>query len=527
MPFSEIDTSSSHEKYSDPTSPSSINSTDHDLPIAPQRSNMQYTDERQQHQQQHQLQQQQQQQQHATPRPSHARNTIAGATPPPRPSREGVDLGTAARYNIVNKEHNVIDDRPRSHMSRHVEAAPVRSASPHTMPNGRIHDTAANGLPPDRSLSPTHRQQAHQPTMNSTSPQPSALRPKSLMPSVDSPMQDEKANLLRELKAREMIITEMKKKEQWWRMEVSIARKMRAARGETFDDQAQTEEAMLVEFSDASPDKLKLFEQLIAVKSEIRRVKQSIIHQAQPMSLKVEQADRMRIAALQEAGYFKSKYHALKSQQTEELARIEMERAADLEKRLALAMAENDNLGRQLEQLQQRAQHDHASRLAAEERAKEAHERAQEAQEAHQRALDELAKMHTRATKAENQAREGALQIAELTHQLAQVLSSETSSHELSEAHLSISRLEAANLKARNEAASLRQRLAESMDEIARLRTLLGEREEALKEATRQLEDSDIQLGMMRDALSRKGIAINGIPASSKPHATPTVMGGF
>lgn len=518
MPLSEIDTTSANQKYSDPISPSSINSTDHELPIVPQRSNIQHSDERQQ---------QQQQQQQPPPRPSQPRNTIAGVTPPPRPSREGVDLGSSARYNIINKDQN-IDDRPKAHVPRHVEAAPVRSASPHTMPNGRIHDTAANGLPLERSLSPTHRQQIHQPVMNSTSPQPSALRPKSLMTSsADSPMQDEKANLIRELKAREMIIAEMKKKEQWWRMEVSIARKMRAAKGETFDDQAQAEEAMLIEFSDASPDKLKLFEQLIAVKSELRRVKQSIIHQAQPMSQKVEQADRMRIAALQEAGYFKSKYHALKSQQTEELARIETERAADLEKRLAQAMAENDSLGRQLEQLQQRAQHDHASRVAAEERAKEAHERAQEAQEAHQRALDELAKMHARASKAENQAREGALQIAELTHQLAQALSSETSSHELSEAHLSISRLEAANLKARNEAASLRQRLAECMDDIARLRTLLSEREEALKEATRQLEDSDIQLGMMRDALSRKGIAINGISASSETSATTTVIGGF
>ncbi|KAI9316219.1 hypothetical protein BX666DRAFT_2043070 [Dichotomocladium elegans] len=299
----------------------------------------------------------------------------------------------------------------------------------------------------------------------------------------DEERTDEIAALTRELKTREMIVAEMRKKEQWWRTEVSIARKIH-----------------LMDFDENKyPEKYKLFDQLVLVKAELRRVKQSIVHQAQPMSQKVEQADRMRIAALQEAAYFKAKYQSLKTRQPVDPA-LENDRTQNLEKRLASALAENESNSRLLQQLQQRAQHDHSARLAAEERAKEAHERAQEAQEAHQRALEELANVHDRAIQAEAQARESTLKVAELTQQLAQALES---TQDVSEAHILVSRLEAANLKARNEVASLKQKLAESQDDMARLRTILSEREETFKETTRELEDAEIQLGMMRDAMHR------------------------
>lgn len=455
---------------------------------------------------------------------------MTGMTPPPRPSREGVNLGNSYRQTMTTSEmngdtHFSMDNRSRSQMPRPTDAAaPAPSIALHSMPSERQTNISTDEKLPERSLSPTSRQQqpANKPMVSPQQPQ------QTLSVTENNSFQEEKAALIRELKARDMTIAEMKKKEQWWRTEVSIARALRAAKGETFDDQAEADEAMLMSFEGPEDDKLKLFDQLVALKAELRRVKQSIAHQAQPLSQKLEQADRMRMAALQEAAYFKSKYMAVKAGDHHELARIETERAADLERRLAAALSENEANSRTLQQLQRRAQHDHASRLAAEERAKEAHERAQEAQEAHQRALEELAHVHERAIKAEAQAREGALQIAELTTQLAQALSSESSSKDLSEAHITISRLEASNLRARNEVASLKHRLAENMDDIARLRTLLSEREEALKEATRRLEDSEIQLGMMREALSRKAMVTpSSNNGSSTASPATTMMNGF
>ncbi|CDH55861.1 related to kel1-involved in cell fusion andmorphology [Lichtheimia corymbifera JMRC:FSU:9682] len=472
MPFTEVDTNM-EIRHHGPMSPASISSNENDKG----GSLRSFTDDER------------------PTRPTIPRNTMNGIAPPPRPSREGVNLNSSYRHTMAD---HVIDDRPKSQMPRSTDTPP-RVASP--MANGRHHqhdtqDTSSM----DRTASPIPRQQEHSSIPNGIDNNGAPLtpppRPKSSAP-VPDPIQEEKAALVRELRSRELIVNEMRKKEQWWRTEVSIARKLRAAQGERFDDDVD-EERLLMDF-DGEPDKFKLFDQLVHVKAELRRVKQSIMHQAQPMSQKVTQADRMRVAALQEAAYFKAKYESLKSRQPLDPT-LEADRVEELEKRLAAALSENEANSRLLQQLQQRAQHDHSSRLAAEERAKDAHERAQEAQEAHQRALEELANVHDRAIQAEAQTRQGTVKIAELTQQLANALAT---TQDVSEAHISVSRLEAANLKARNEVAALKQKLAESMDDMARLRTILSERDETLKETTRELEDAEIQLAMMRDAMHR------------------------
>ncbi|RCI04093.1 Negative regulator of mitotic exit, partial [Rhizopus stolonifer] len=315
---------------------------------------------------------------------------------------------------------------------------------------------------------------------------------------------EEKQALMREIQARDLAISEMKKKENWWRTEVSLARKQQA--NKSFDDGPDADEVLLMDVDHLPEDKVKLFEQLVSVKSELRRVKASILQQAQPMSDKVSQADRMRTAALQEAAYFKSKYLALKSRRQQDLAQIEGSRCDELEKRLANALVENEANAKLLQQLQKRSQYDQHARTATEERAREAQERAEEAQQAHQRALEELQMVYARATKAEMQVRDNALKIADLTQQLSEALLAppSTMSQEATEAQLKASQLEAANLRARNETASLKQKLAEQMDDIDRLRASLSEREDALAEAKRHVEDYEIQLNIMRDAMNQQ-----------------------
>ncbi|KAI8391779.1 uncharacterized protein BYT42DRAFT_208257 [Radiomyces spectabilis] len=436
-----------------------------------------------------------------SPKPSQSRNTVG---PPPRPSREGVNLASSYRHTMSysNESLNGEPTETSENSAPLYDMPPTHHALPH-QPQPPFQDSNEHAL--ERSLSPTHNSAYAVASIHAANlhqqPYPSSTHIKG---SVDS-AQEERAALLREIKTRDLIISEMRKKEQWWRTEVSLARKQRLERGESVEDSPEADNAMLLDTNDMEPDKVRLLEQLIAVKAELRRVRTSIHQQGQPMSEKVNQADRMRTAALQEAAYFKCKYLAVKNRHPEELVAAETERAESLEKKLAAALVENESNGRLLQQLQKRAQHDHAARISAEERAKEAHERAEEAQEAHQRALEELSNLLARATRAEAQVRDGAAKIAELSNQLTQALSVSSSSEELSKNHIKVSQLEAANLKSRNEAAMLKRQLAESLDDIARLRTLLNEREESLNEVNRHLEDSEIQLGMMKEAMSQKG----------------------
>ncbi|ORX48867.1 hypothetical protein DM01DRAFT_1114713 [Hesseltinella vesiculosa] len=469
-------------------------------------------------------------------------------SPPPRPSREGVQLNQALHGRMADVALASFNDVPQAQVERspmapltasEMPSASYASQTPITLPQDLISHQAnaamsnshplaeekilenitAGGMASSRSLSPA--------TMSLEEPSRSTAVS-------DNAGNGERATLLREIKARDLIISEMKKKEQWWRTEVSLARKQRPRTMVNEEDGANEDELMLMSLSDLENDKLKLFEQLVTVKAELRRVRANITQYAQPMSDKVASAERMRTAALQEAMYFKSKYQALKSQLTEHddddhsrLTKIHDQRVQDLEEKLVVALAENEKNVKLMQQWQRKAQHDHNSKQSAEERSKEAHARAEEAQKAYQNGLEELDIWHTRATKSEHQYQESQAKISDLTSQLSQAFQAVAKSAAeaemavkekqallanpdaidgdrnglLAENQLKIARLEANHLKARNEAATLQQRLAEAMDDIAKLKAQLAERDDSLQEAHSQLEDADIQLNMIREAM--------------------------
>ncbi|KAI8060069.1 hypothetical protein BC940DRAFT_337901 [Gongronella butleri] len=467
------------------------------------------------------------------------RTTAGVLSPPPRPSREGVKLNQTLQGSMVDVSATSFNEFVAPSQMERSPATPIAPEIPshmqphprqmtpdsptvlmNTMPQAREQDRPMdNGHLPmsTRSLSPlTQEQQQNKPA--------------------DGANNSERATLLREIKARDLIISEMKKKEQWWRTEVSLARKSRPRALAAEEDGANEDEHMLMSLNDLENDKLKLFEQLVTVKAELRRVRSNITQYAQPMSDKVASAERMRTAALQEAMYFKSKYQALKSQLTEHAATeeernrvavIHDQRVQELEEKLVVALAENEKNVKLMQQWQRKAQHDHSSKQSAEERSKEAHARAEEAQNAYQRGLEELDMWHTRATRAEHQYQESQAKISDLTSQLSQAFQAVAKSAAeaelamkekqallansgvadndrngaLAENQLKVARLEASHLKARNEAASLQQRLAEAMDDIAKLKSQLAERDDALQDAQSQLEDAEIQLNMIRESM--------------------------
>lgn len=141
----------------------------------------------------------------------------------------------------------------------------------------------------------------------------------------------------------------------------------------------------------------------------------SIATQAQAASFKIKEAERIRTGALQEAAYLKAKLSSMANSQQDPnaLARIETDRAMDLEKRLTLALAELESLEAHYSKAQDTIQQEKSARLAADERSNGSTMLAEEAQAAHTRALAELSSLHSRATKAEAESRDFAAQLAE------------------------------------------------------------------------------------------------------------------
>ncbi|KAM3579513.1 Negative regulator of mitotic exit [Umbelopsis sp. WA50703] len=325
--------------------------------------------------------------------------------------------------------------------------------------------------------------------------------------------QDERAELIREIKARDAVIADMKSKEQWWRTEVSLARKLRVA-SPTQDEKMNFSEADiangLFDVGQLNGDQVNVFEELVKCKMEIKKFRAIIGQTGHQESKTVMEADKMRLAALQEAAYFKSKYMALQSGKTDDAGKkLEDDRMQQLEARLASALATIESKQRDLDRIHKQAGHDQAARRLAQERAQQAQQDALTAQQAQSRALEENTELHARASTAESQARDYTARMAELSNRLAEALAATKPSGSLSEAKLQVTKLEAANLKARGEIAMLQQQLASNMDEIASLTDLTTNQQTDLTEYERKLEDAEVKLSMMKHAMKNKGFEIH------------------
>ncbi|KAI7890421.1 uncharacterized protein EV154DRAFT_482260 [Mucor mucedo] len=303
--------------------------------------------------------------------------------------------------------------------------------------------------------------------------------------------QKEKSNLVREIAARDLVISEMKKKEQWWRTEVSLARHERGDHNTQED-----EDVMLMTFHDVPSDKRLLFQQLVQLKAEIKRIRMGMSKDRQV--LEIEHGETIRHVALEEAAYYKAKYVALKSMNGQSLAKLESERISVLEKRLADAYTEKSQNEKLLQRVRVQSENDRAARLLAEERAKDAQSQSEEAQVAHQTSLEKLSVLYEQIIKGEAQGRSDALVIADLSNQIAKNLT--MPSTDVSHIHIEMSRLEVANIKLRNEMAVLTGKLEQSKDVEMNLRSLLQEREVAHQEALLELEKSCIELQVLKGA---------------------------
>ncbi|KAG0347154.1 Negative regulator of mitotic exit [Podila humilis] len=218
-------------------------------------------------------------------------------------------------------------------------------------------------------------------------------------PSVATPTTTTSSHALNHPKgSKESEIKDLKQREQWLLAEVSMARKKMGDRPLSMAIMALEDE---LEACEVDSDKYRIMQALLNVKAELERSKTTIATQAQAASNKVREAERVRTAALQEAAYLKAKVSALQTGEISNLVATESARAGDLEKRLASALAQNDQFQQQLAQYETILEHERSSRELAEDREREASSRADDAQRAHTRALGELSALHERASNAE------------------------------------------------------------------------------------------------------------------------------
>ena len=426
------------------------------------------------------------------------------------------------RNHIDNQQHLLSDEDKKTNSP--ISSYPMESNSSHS--KHMLQTEMSPGSPPNSSSTPPPRPPREGATLNEAHRRNSTTMHDSFKFNRESPMQyraqippkqiitnfnesiamdpDEKTELLREIKARDAIISEMKKKEQWWRTEVSVARHLRQEQGDVFQ---KDEDISLLTFE--QDNKLALFQQLVTVKAEIKKIRNSINKQNDPILEKIEQVENIRSVALEEAAYYKAKYTALKSRDNRALDLLESDRVEILENRLMFAYEEKDNIYSKLQKMSSQSQHDQSARLLAEERAKDAQRQSEQAQEAHQNALEELTELYEQISKLEAQGRDDAIQIADLSNKLANQLSlKNTTDQDNSQLHIEFGRLEAANIKSRNEIAVLLKRLEESKDDENNLKMLLNDKDQAYAEAVLELEKTCIELDLLKNMSNNQQTAL-------------------
>ncbi|KAF9929524.1 Negative regulator of mitotic exit [Mortierella alpina] len=230
-------------------------------------------------------------------------------------------------------------------------------------------------------------------------------------------VQDENVLLKQELKEKSEQLEQMKKRENWLVMEVLFSRDRDATSPTPMEKRLSMAELERdLENAQLEGQQLRITKALIKVKDELKTAKMAIVTQAQTATAKIKEAERIRTGALQEAAYLKAKLSALSStqQDPDALSRVEVDRAANLERRLTSALNELESLDSQYTKVQEHLEQERRSRMSAEERSNDATLLAEQSQAAHTRALAELAALHTRAAKAEAEARESAAVLAEM-----------------------------------------------------------------------------------------------------------------
>lgn len=159
---------------------------------------------------------------------------------------------------------------------------------------------------------------------------------------------------------------------------------------------------------------------LLALKTRVSALRGDIVRQAKENEVRLAQQERTRVAALQEAAFYRAKLSAIEYGTSDERARLDLQRIVQLERLLSDAMRENNELDRRATLLQDHARLELRLRNSVEERLTETTKRAVAAEEAQMKAYDELSELQKHAYTTEALLRDHAARVSRLTTQVAQ-----------------------------------------------------------------------------------------------------------
>ena len=170
------------------------------------------------------------------------------------------------------------------------------------------------------------------------------------------------ADLIRDLKDKEAEVEALKKKEAW--MKAALLKAERS--GFIY---AESEEELSSRADDDDIDGRKVTEMVINLKQLKAKIQvcgfdglielaltvllkqASVLDRAKEASDRVQEAERVRASAVQEAAFYRAKLAALEASSENEVARMDRERIVDLERQLAVAVASNTERDRKIQEL--------------------------------------------------------------------------------------------------------------------------------------------------------------------------------
>ncbi|KAI0314774.1 hypothetical protein OF83DRAFT_1267104 [Amylostereum chailletii] len=194
-------------------------------------------------------------------------------------------------------------------------------------------------------------------------------------------------DLLRDLKARDAELQDLKRKEEWMKAALTKASRSGFIYADVGED---VPEGVLQEIEEGEP---KMTEVVVNLKQLRARLQASMIDQARNASERINDAERQRSSAVQEAAYYRAKLAALEASSDRDVARLERDRLAGLEKQLAAALAERTLQERRVAELTESLNLKSSLLDQTQARATEAMKRAESLEESHMRILRDHTEM--------------------------------------------------------------------------------------------------------------------------------------
>ncbi|RPD82328.1 hypothetical protein L226DRAFT_556194 [Lentinus tigrinus ALCF2SS1-7] len=277
------------------------------------------------------------------------------------------------------------------------------------------------------------------------------------------------ADLIRDLKDKEAEVEALKKKEAWMK-----AALMKAERSGFI--YAESEEELSSRADDDDIDGRKVTEMVINLKQLKAKIQTTVLERAKEASDRVQEAERVRVSAVQEAAFYRAKLAALEASSESEVARIERERTADLERQLQVALAGQAERDRKIQELNDSVSLQTTLLEQAEARAEDASKRA-----------DTLTQSYDQSTEAHNALRERNAALEARLRETSDKLLAQTS---LVEQH------EADYIKAQSQL----ENVLRSQDQHIRA---LDQTRAALEAASSRAEEVDAQYARAREQISQ------------------------